>query len=136
MAANKELLCMGRKMQRYSELSTDFMGTMRGKADPSGLFVLYSDVAPECPNCGRSDGWHKADGHPPPPGDCRKIVWLETPDGMAYWGVRAYGYVGVDGHDVVWGWHSNGRAESDVVTFWMEGPHNPYYPLPEEVPHD
>ena len=77
----------------------------------------------ECPNCHRSDGWHKAEGHPPPPGgDCRKIVWLITPDNMAYWGVRAY-----SGFDR--GWTVNGREESDVVTYWMDGPHNPDYPL-------
>jgi hypothetical protein len=79
-----------------------------------------------CPNCGRSDGWHKAAGHPPPPvGDCRKICWLETPDGMAYWGVRAYS---CDGEDT--GWMSNGRLDTtDSVTYWMDGPHNPEYPM-------
>lgn len=104
-----------------------------GHEDSLGLgYIVTKATVPEapegakpCPNCGRSDGWHKAEGHPPSPsGDCRKIVWLENSEGMAYWGVRAYQSTGQD-----IGWCRNGEIESDTVTFWMEGPHNPYYPL-------
>jgi hypothetical protein len=76
----------------------------------------------KCPNCGRSDGWHKAEGHPPGViGDCRKIVWLRDKDGMEWWGVRAYNHADLC-------WQANSQVESATVLFWMETPHNPHYP--------
>ncbi|MGO8788592.1 MAG: hypothetical protein ACLQVL_14590 [Terriglobia bacterium] len=82
---------------------------------------LPTDRRP-CPNCGRSDGWHYALGHPPlPVGDCRKIVWMRDKDEMEWWGVRAYNHA--EGY-----WQSNSREESSTVLFWMETPHSPHYP--------
>ena len=45
-----------------------------------------------------------------------------------FWGVRAWGYIKADDHDVDWGWMNNGRAESATVLYWMDGPHSPEYP--------
>jgi hypothetical protein len=117
--------------KHFGEHEFDFRGQSR--------CVNWKPVAaPEkqedgCPNCGRSDGWHKAEGHPPPPvGDCRKIVWLS--DGqMEWWGIRAYGNHGGTGYDSDYCWMNNGAKESATVLFWMDGPHNPNYPAPPEA---
>src|SRR5437870_2025670 len=34
--------------------------------------------------------WHKAEGNPPPPRDCRKLAWLVDRDGMGWVGIRVY----------------------------------------------
>ena len=86
------------------------------------IIGLLQLEARQCAICGRNDGWHKAEGHPPPPvGDCRKVVWMRDSSDMEWWGVRAYG--GSEN-----GWNVNGREESSTVLFWRDGPHNPFYP--------
>ena len=115
---NNDLNCRCRTCDyEWSEKPSDAVRAHDAGTDEG----LPTDRRP-CPNCGRSDGWHYALGHPPlPVGDCRKIVWMRDKDEMEWWGVRAYNHA--EGY-----WQSNSREESSTVLFWMETPHSPHYP--------
>lgn len=74
--------------------------------------------------------WYEYPGSAPAPnGDGRCIVWIVTPDGMAYIGLRQYAC-----RDDEWGWFSGTSRESGNVTHWMKLPPPPWLVGSRKVP--
>lgn len=69
--------------------------------------------------------WYAYPGNCPPdiPGqhDNRCLCWIETPDGMAYIGLRIF-----RGSENDYGWYSGHTRESGNVTHWMPLPEPPW----------